>query len=125
MDSISRFLYLGFSTLIFCIGFYVFVISFNEYSNLLAVAIDNYQDEDIVLEVGVRDNDIESYSKGYLITLLLEPLDYNIQIDEYLIEKNFHSKNKINEEVFLYDYYVKEYVYDLDGNITRIKFTGI
>lgn len=122
MNNISEFLSFSFAACIFCLGIYLFMIGINEYNAFLDKAIDSYGDEDFVSYVPYKREDEVYYTKGQILTLLFEPLDYDIQIDSYLIKKQDHDKSKIKNYIFLNDYYIKHYIYDFDGNISRIEY---
>lgn len=123
MDNISEFLYLGFATTLFCLGIYVFFLSFNEYNTVLNNVTDNYENEYLVSSKVMEIEEEIYYSKGYIIALLFDPLDYDIQIDNYLIDKSFHNKSKIKDYRFDSNFYKKQYIYNSEGNISKVLFT--
>lgn len=132
MDNISEFLYLGFATALFCLGIYLFFQGYNEYNVVLKNVSEKYDDnyllsQQVRLDEGTYSTIEKSedyYSKGYIMALLFEPLEYDIQIDGLLINKHFHDKSKIRGYELSKDLYKKQYMYDSKGNISKIKFTG-
>src|SRR5690554_250406 len=125
MDNISDFLTISFSTFLFCIGIYIFIFSFNEYNRLFEKVVEGYQDEYLVSQVANKNNDKTYYSKNQIIALLLEPLDYDIQVDFYLIKKSSHYKSKIKDYIISNGLYDKQYIYNSQGEVIKLQFTGI
>ncbi len=123
MDNISEFLYLGFATTLFCLGIYVFFLGLNEYNSVLDKGINNYEDENIVSLEAMEVKEEVYYSRGYITALLLEPLDFDIQVDNHLIDKNFHDRSKIKEYGLSSDFYKKQYIYNSEGTISKVLFT--
>ena len=124
MENISEFLYLAFATALFCIGIYIFFLSFNEYMTVLENTREDFEDEYLVSETPLIDEEEEYYTRGYIMALLFEPLDYDIQIDNYQLCKHFHNKGRIKDYNLTKDFYEKQYIYDLEGNISKVKFIG-
>lgn len=119
MDNVSEFLYLAFATSLFCLGIYVFFQGYNELNIIVDKMSISYNEKSVI---GLQEE--KYYSKGYVMTLLFEPLDYDIIVDKYLISKDYHDKSKISGYKLSKEYYKKEYIYDSEGNISKIKFTG-
>lgn len=123
MDNISEFLYLGFATTLFCLGIYVFFLGIGQYNSVLDKAINNYEDEYIVSMKSLEHREDIYYTRGYITALLFDPLDYDIQIDNYLINKSFHDKSRINDYRLNSDFYKKQYIYNSEGKISKVVFT--
>ncbi|NLJ90646.1 MAG: hypothetical protein GX323_07070 [Clostridiales bacterium] len=124
MENIGEFLILSFSTLLFCLGIYVFFHGYSEYNMLFKNVTTNYQEGPVLVieeEAGLTLED-EYYPKGYLVALLLKPLDYDILLDNSLISKAHHDKSKIRDYGLDKEYYRKEYIYDNKGDISKIRF---
>ncbi len=128
MDNVSEFLYLAFATSLFCLGIYVFFQGYNELNIIVDKISISYNEKSVIYlqeeesVIGLQEE--KYYSKGYVMTLLFEPLDYDIIVDKYLISKDYHDKSKISGYKLSKEYYKKEYIYDSEGNISKIKFTG-
>lgn len=125
MDNISDFLIISFSTALFCIGIHVFMLSYNEYDKAYEKAVEGYQNEYVVTQVASKTSDKVSYSKNQIVALLLEPLDYDIQVDSYVIKKDFHNKSKIKEYTISHGLYDKQYIYNSQGDIIKVQFNSI
>ncbi len=96
----------------------MFFQGYREY-NIILETVANNSNEDLG---PVHETYSKVYSKGYIISLLFEPLDYDVQVDNYLINKNTHDKSRISHYELSKEYYRKEYIYDSKGNISKIKF---
>ena len=61
-----------------------------------------------------------SYSE--LIAFLLNPLEYDISINGYVIRKEDHSNELIKTYPIPRGLYIKDYIYNSNGKLVEIKF---
>ena len=64
-------------------------------------------------------------TKGELIAFLCDKLEYDIEIDGLLVSRYVHNKDSILSYQITGDEYIKGYIYDANGNITRIIYSSI
>ena len=125
MDHIGNFLYQSFGILLFSMGVTLLLMNDKEFYRIYDKAILEYQNSPIVSQGMMEEGEeVRYYSKGYIIALLLEPLEYDIQINQYIINKHFHDTSKIHNYIIVDDWFKKTYQYDNEGNIERIIFVG-
>lgn len=118
MDQINKIIKTSCAVLIFCIGLWLMFNQTRAYMKVLSKARETIK-EDVVYQQQNTDNrQIVSY--GELVALLLEPLDYDIRIDERNISKSEHNKAMIHSYGIMQGNYIKSYEYDNEGNICRI-----
>lgn len=123
MDNINKLLYQAFAILIFCLSINILFTLYKNYGDFLNVS-SKILSEDIAFE---QTNTLEKiiYTKGEIILMLLNKLDYDVQIDLILISKSENIKENITDFNILDKNYTKSYAYDNKGNITRIIFQSI
>lgn len=123
MDNINKLLYQAFTILIFCLSINILFTLNKNYGDFLN-ASSKILSEDIAFE---QTNTLEKiiYTKGEIILMLLNKLDYDVQIDLILISKSENIKENITDFNILDKNYTKSYAYDNKGNITRIIFQSI
>lgn len=127
MENTSKFLYLSFATVLFCLGISILILNIKDYKKLLSNVIDNYNNNNLVSEVPYTEGSYSIYKKSQIIGLLSEPLNYDVQIDKTNIKK--YRNNSYNDicdaNILSHEVYRKQYLYDYEGNIRKIVFTAI
>lgn len=63
-------------------------------------------------------------TSGELIAFLCDKLEYDIEIDGLLVSHYVHNKDSILAYQITGNEYIKSYVYDNSGNITRIIYSS-
>ena len=123
MFKVNNIIYLAFSAFIFCIGVYLLLSNAVEYRKTLTILRLSYKEQE-VLEQENRDNlDIISY--GELIATLYNELDYNIKINDIVIERNSYDPEDLQNYEIVNANYKKSYMYNDNGEIIFITYTEI
>lgn len=123
MFKVNNIIYLAFSAFIFCIGVYLLLSNAAEYRKTLTILRESYKEQE-VLEQENRDNlDIISY--GELIATLYNELDYNIKINDIVIERNSYDPEDLQNYEIVNANYKKSYMYNDNGEIIFITYTEI
>jgi len=123
MDHVTELLHQTFATFLFCIAATILLIGCRCYEIVLNSS-NQILNEEIMYE---QYNDIDEniFTKGEIVTLLFNELEYDIEIDGFLISKIENVKENILSYSIPDADYLKTYVYDNNGNITRIMFKRI
>lgn len=123
MLKVNNIIYLAFSAFIFCIGVYLLLSNAAEYRKTLTILRESYKEQEM-LEQENRDNlDIISY--GELIATLYNELDYNMKINDIVIERNSYDPEDIQNYEIVNANYKKSYMYNDNGEIIFITYTEI
>ncbi|MDF2845408.1 MAG: hypothetical protein K0R00_3834 [Herbinix sp.] len=123
MFKVNNMIYLAFSAFIFCIGVYLLLNNAIEYRKTLTILRESYKEQE-VLEQENRDNlDIITY--GELIATLYNELDYNIKINDIVIERNSYDPEELQNYEIVNANYKKSYMYNNNGEIIFITYTEI
>ncbi len=123
MFKVNNMIYLAFSAFIFCIGVYLLLNNAIEYRKTLTILRESYKEQE-VLEQENRDNvDIITY--GELIATLYNELDYNIKINDIVIERNSYDPEDLQNNEIVNANYKKSYMYNNNGEIIFITYTEI
>ncbi len=123
MLKVNNIIYLAFSAFIFCIGVYSLLSNAAEYRKTLTILRESYKEQEM-LEQENRDHlDIISY--GELIATLYNELDYNIKINDIVIERNSYDPEELQNYEIVNANYKKSYMYNDNGEIIFITYTEI
>ena len=123
MLKVNNIIYLAFSAFIFCIGVYLLLSNAAEYRKTLTILRESYKEQEM-LEQENRDHlDIISY--GELIATLYNELDYNIKINDIVIERNSYDPEDLQNYEIVNANYKKSYMYNDNGEIIFITYTEI
>ena len=123
MLKVNNIIYLAFSAFIFCICVYLLLSNAAEYRKTLTILRESYKEQEM-LEQENRDHlDIISY--GELIATLYNELDYNIKINDIVIERNSYDPEELQNYEIVNANYKKSYMYNDNGEIIFITYTEI
>lgn len=123
MENVNKLIQMVFSGLVFCLGILLMFYEVKTYSGMLRTTREMFKENEIYQQYNESDMETVAYSE--LIATLLNPIDYDIRIDGFIIRKNEHSNDRINEYSIPIKDYSKSYRYDEDGNIIMIIYTGL
>ncbi len=119
----TELLHQAFAVFLFCNAITLLFLGYQRYATVLNT-VKKIESEEIMYEQ-YKDSDGNVVTRGEIISLFFNQLEYDIQIDELLISKIENVKESISSYSIPYEKYKKSYVYDSKGNITRIIFTRI
>lgn len=123
MENTTKFIKLACAGIIFCIGVFYFNYSISIYNKLVTTVREKIKDDKIIYQQYYSNEEYITYSE--LIAVLIQELEYDIEIDGFLISKYEHqAESIINYEIEMANYR-KSYVYDTSEKITRIVYEKI
>jgi hypothetical protein len=122
MNHSTELLHQAFAACIFCIAISLLLFGYRNYTRLLIIS-NAILNEDVMYEQ-YNDIDKEEFTRGEIVTLLFNQLEYDIEIDGFLISKVENTRENISSYPILDASFLKSYAYDSKGNITRIIFTN-
>ncbi|MFT4145750.1 MAG: hypothetical protein QM644_14955 [Mobilitalea sp.] len=123
MSKVNHIIDIAFSAIIFCLGAYLLLNNAAEYQNTLVILRENYKDQEILEQENRESLDIVSY--GELVATLYNELDYNIKINNVLIERNSYDPEDIQNYEISKSNYKKNYTYNDNGEILLITYAEI
>jgi hypothetical protein len=128
MDKILKLLHMAFNVIIFFMAITLLYTMFDRFISLTDKSADAIAEEDTLYETYLATE--EHYaSRSELITLLLEDLEYDIEVvDEtgtYAISADGYSPSEIGLYIFKSKKFEKSYSYKLNGSIAKIKYKYI
>lgn len=124
MDNINKVCYQAFGAILFCAGIFVLLYGAAQYNKALDTARNNYKDKENLYQQ-YNDSEDEIISKGELIATLYSGLEYDVEIDGLVIDKDVHNREFIDTYKIDKEAYKKSYLYDENGNIKMIIYTGM
>lgn len=125
MENLTENIHIVFSIFLFCVALTVLAL-FNHNYNMSLNAAKKINKNHVMYEQNININDECIVKKGKIISELLDdPLEYDIEIDGFLISKSENTRENIENYKIDHDIYKKSYAYDSNGNVTRIIFKGI
>lgn len=119
------------SVILFCIAITGLFHQARAYAKIVKAVKDCYSQQQVLYEQGaVNEFDLvgasgNCCSYAQLITSLLGPLEYDIEINHHLISKYEHTVDQIEDYPIAKTDYSKSYAYDQQGIVTRIIYTSI
>jgi hypothetical protein len=113
-------LYQAFAVLMFCFAVTLLFTAYRNFNTIYNISKGIKEDQIIYEQSQVITQPV--VSKGEIITMLLTPLEYDIEIDGFLICKNENTKECVNSYPISGSSFIKIYEYDSNGNITKIIF---
>lgn len=121
MSNVTKLLYQVFAALMFCIAISLLLFGYRSFMSVVASSKE-ITDEQVIFE---QNHEFEEafVTKGDLIAMLFTPLEYDIEIDGFLINKYENVKDNLSSYPIVEANYRKSYVYNDDGNIIRILYT--
>ncbi len=120
MENVNKLLYHFMSVVIFAVGVYLLIHMSASYNNVIKASKQALK-TDIIYQEEISNEDIISYGK--LIATLCMPLEYDIQIDGFMIYKNTHETYNIPEYNIIKSDYKRSYRYDDNGKLICIVYT--
>ena len=127
MEVTNRLLFMAFSVIVFCIAVFFLIAESHQYRTTLSNIRNSYKDANLYEQFNTNDEEIVPYAK--LMVSMFDTLEYDITIidtDKNMeIDKNNYDPNDIDLYNVKETSYQKRYVYDRDGDITRIVYTEI
>ena len=122
MENWKELVYQSVSTVIFCIAVVLLLHQYASYTKLLEQL--KYRNQSLLYQQYKNEADpLISYAE--LIATLVQPLEYDMEIDEVLISKYEHTPDQIQSYGIKKTNYVKSYAYDGNGEVTRILYKSI
>lgn len=109
------------SAIFFCIAISVLFICVRQYRSALYAA-DSILLEEIIVQTA--DDNGQSMDQGDVIAALMGALEYDVEINGYLISKTLHQETMIADYPIPDGYYKKTYQYDSKGTLIRICYTS-
>ncbi len=121
MSDINKLFRMAISALVFCTGLYVLLHQSKTYMVMLNTTREFLKESEVYRQSLAADRETITYAE--LIAALLHPLEYDILIDGILIRKDVHSLDKVAGYGIHRNDYKRSYIYDINGNVTRIVYT--
>ncbi|NLZ82588.1 MAG: hypothetical protein GX915_02875 [Clostridiales bacterium] len=121
MENILKFIKLAFAGLFFCVGVYFFLNGISTYNKSLSTVRGKIKDDERLYQQNYSNEKTVTYSE--LISSLFRGLEYDIEIDGFLISKYEHQPEYIINYDIKETNYIKRYFYDKGEKITRIIYT--
>ena len=116
---------------LFCLAITLLFRQVREYSQALAIVKHSYQNHQTV-SVESNGSSKESHSDmkdqvsyGELIASLCDCLEYDVEINGFYIHKHEHTPDKIGGYCIPKESYQKSYVYNSNGEITKIIYQSM
>lgn len=116
MENWKDLLYQSISTILFCVAITVFLHQSTSYSKLLEEL--KSMDQPAIYQQEREEELFTTYPE--LIASLVQPLEYDIEIDGLLISKYEHTVEQIESYGIKNTRYEKTYAYDSKGAVTRL-----
>lgn len=123
MNQNTDFIHQAFAIVLFCIAVTILLVTYHSYIATLNNS-KKIQKEEIMFQQ-YRERKENIVFKSDVITMLFHPIEYDLEIDGYLISKTENVKKNVATYMINHDRYKKSYSYDNKGNITRIIFCGL
>lgn len=112
-----------FSTIFFCIGVFLMLRNSALYKDLITITSENDQDHYLYPQLSFEEGYQVSYAE--LVSTLCSKLEYNIEIDGVFIDRQQFSPEDISNYKIIDTIYKKNYVYNDNGCIEKIMYSGI
>ncbi len=123
MENTNKLMRMAFAAIVFCIGVIILFYETKTYLSTLA-ACKEIINEDVIYQQK-NSNDMETVTHSELIAFMMQPLEYDIMIDDFIISKNTYDVNDITEYRIQRVKYKKSYLYDEYGDIKRLCFNSL
>lgn len=123
MQHLLEMVYQGVAVILFCVAFTLFIMQIDKLELVLRKEKGGYE-KDVVYQqpdVALQDNFV---TRGELQAYFLMPLEYDIEINGVIYRKEEERSYQMNQDTLKNDWYIKDYLYEIDGQIKRIVFTG-
>lgn len=122
MENWKELIYQSISTVIFCVAVTLLLHQYASYTKLIRQL--NCMDELLFYQQYKNEEDaLISYAQ--LIATIVQPLEYDIEIDQVLISKYEHTRDQIESYGIKNEMYEKNYAYNENGEVTRILYKSI
>ncbi len=122
MHNVEEYLYQSFISILFCIAITIFFFSCNEINILLLSAKEKITNEELLSSTNEEINK-NLISSDELTMILLNKLEYDIEIDGVLFVALSHNEKNLNATVSNGNY-IKTYSYE-EGIISKIIYRKI
>lgn len=123
MEDTLKFIKIACAGLVFCIGMIIFLHGIRTYNKSISTVREKIKDDNVLYQQYYPDEEIVTYSE--LIASLFQILEYDIEIDGFLINKYEHFAEKVISYNIQETDYSKSYLYDANGNVTKIVYTPV
>lgn len=122
MENVDKLLHMTFCVFLFSIGLILMSYEAKAYHDILTITGEMFKEKEIYQQYNFAGEKVIPYSE--LIASLLQPLDYDIIIDEVIIRKDEHNPESINSYNIRNATYVRSYQNNEDGTIARIIYSS-
>lgn len=122
MSHWKEFIEQTFATIVFCIAIFMLWNYYNSFQSMLIAVDDNpsiVHEQLLILE----EESVVTYA--YLVAQLMEPLEFDIQINDCLFRKEEHRMDHIQMDQIPRGDYKKIYTYGEMGEILKIHYISI
>lgn len=113
--------YQAVSVILFLLATTILLRQASIYMDLVKSVKEAYKDTDALYQSEYSASEIVTYDE--LIASLFGTLEYDLEINGFLISKYEHTVDQIGDYNIADTNYSKSYFYDSNGNITRIIYT--
>lgn len=122
MEQIEEFLYLGFAILIFCFALWIYLIQYREIERIIFIEKDS---SDAVFYQSAKQEAPSNFIRQEeLLGYFFVKLSCDIEVNGILYQKGETYLKQLEEDLFRDSYYWKQILYEEDGEIKRLIFTG-
>lgn len=118
MEHAYKIIYIALYSILFSLGLIFLITITNSYHTIMTYTKDAIKED--VLYQQSSSSKKQVISRAEIIASLFQPLEYDIKIDDILIEKSKHSKDQISNYEINGASYNQSYQYDQTGNIVMI-----
>lgn len=123
MENTTKFIKVACAGILFCMGVFLLIYGTGTYSKSIAAVREKVKDDNIFYQQYYPDAKIVTYSE--VIATFFQVLEYDIEIDGYLINKIDHQAEKVVHYNIDKTDYFKTYLYDANGNVRKIVYSPI
>ena len=123
MEAGQKLLLGALSAMVLCIGLYLLFFETRIVTQLFESVRDQIKDEELYQQYYKVEKDVIPYEE--LMAILLNHLEYDIMIDGVSFKKDEHDMDKIAGYGLKKTNYLKEYQYDVGGNIIMITYASM
>lgn len=122
MENVNGFIKNMLSVIVFIIGIMYMLYGTKIYNLTVLELREKLKGEEVIYQQYYPKVDLTPYSE--IVTTLLWPLEYDMEIDGFNILKHEHSPDKILDYKLKDQEYIKSYQYDEHGKIIKIIFNS-
>lgn len=122
MEHGSELLTMALAVVLFC-GAVTWLFLLNKNYNEALQVSGNRLTESVMFEQ-YQETVEDTYTRGEILSMMLAPLEYDMEINGQFLSKNDNVKAEIGNYILPDTVYEKSYAYDSKGAITRVIFTS-